>query len=113
VCGRVVPEAVAITFAVVLDKAVATTTVTILPLKNVVQIHILITSVDLIKIAVSVFVVHLTSAATVLANTAYPNAQKSVFRTVSLVAGRPPEHSHSARGETQTLISDVFPARWA
>jgi hypothetical protein len=59
-CGRVVPETVAVAvvvvtpvataFAVVPDKAVAAASVTILPLKNVVQIHILITSVELNKL---------------------------------------------------------------
>jgi hypothetical protein len=38
---------------VVPNKVVAAATVTIWPLKNVVQIHILITSVDLIKLAVA------------------------------------------------------------
>jgi hypothetical protein len=46
---------VAMAFAVVSDKTVAAATVTILPLKNVVQIHILIISVDLIKVAAMAF----------------------------------------------------------
>jgi hypothetical protein len=54
----VIPVAITL-LAVVLDKAVAAATVTGLPFYNVVQIHIFITSVALIKLAAMVIVVTL------------------------------------------------------